>query len=90
MVKPWPTIEGTLDRGHVWEECGTLKGYKRMNFAKEMVEYCHKKTRIAQIHKNNDGVNVYALEGCEDWWWAEEWFYDMSYKNILPDDAFRI
>ena len=61
MVKAWPTIEGTLnDSGLIWEECGTHIIYPRLNFTKEMKGYCHKKTRLSQVCKNNDDITVYA------------------------------
>ena len=89
-IKSWPTIASTLKDVNIWEESGVLKTNKRMNFAGNMKEYCHKPTRISQIYTNRDGDTVYALEGCDEWWWHPDWFYDMSYKNILPDEVFRI
>ena len=89
MVKSWPTIASTLDDVGIWEEAGVLKGNSRMNFGHGMKEYCHKKTRIIQVYENCDGDTVYNLEGCDDWWWHPDWFYDMTHK-VLPDSLFKI
>jgi hypothetical protein len=91
MVKSWPTIKNTLDLGHISEECGTLKGRKRFNFAKEMAQHCHMKTRIKEVHVDMEGGNRYCLEGCDIWWWDESWLYDMSLKrNNFDEELFTL
>ena len=77
MIKPFPTIQDTLIPSVVFEEAGRHKVYDRMHFAREMAQYCHKKTRITGIRETIDGLNtykLYELEGCQEWTWVDDSF----------------